>query len=57
MERTRAPFFRPGRSGNYDYRVLATGMGHAYFGHDGWAAHAPGLKTICESRNVRGISG
>src|SRR5438445_2516827 len=30
----------------YDYLVLATGATHSYFGHDGWAAHAPGLKSI-----------
>src|SRR5687768_3004827 len=33
----------------YDYLLLATGMTHAYFGHDEWAAHAPGLKTLGEA--------
>src|SRR6202521_2553057 len=28
----------------YDYLVLATGAHHSYFGHDAWAAFAPGLK-------------
>jgi len=37
----------------YDYLVLATGMTHAYFGFDAWAAHAPGLKTIGEALDVR----
>jgi NADH dehydrogenase len=37
----------------YDYLVLATGMTHAYFGYDAWAAHAPGLKTIGEALDVR----
>jgi NADH dehydrogenase len=37
----------------YDYLVLATGMTHAYFGHDKWAAHAPGLKTVGEALDVR----
>ena len=30
----------------YDYLVLATGATHSYFGHDEWAAVAPGLKRI-----------
>ena len=37
----------------YDYLILATGMGHAYFGNEKWAAHAPGLKTIGEALDVR----
>jgi NADH:ubiquinone reductase (H+-translocating) len=42
-----------GREIDYDYLVLATGMGHAYFGHDKWAAHAPGLKTIGDALDIR----
>jgi NADH dehydrogenase len=38
---------------DYDYLVLATGMRHAYFGHDRWAAHAPGLKTVGEALDTR----
>ncbi|AKF07520.1 NAD(P)/FAD-dependent oxidoreductase [Sandaracinus amylolyticus] len=37
----------------YDYLVVATGMTHAYFGHDEWAAHAPGLKSLGEAIEVR----
>jgi NADH dehydrogenase len=37
----------------YDYLIVATGMGHAYFGHDEWAQHAPGLKTIGEALEIR----
>ncbi|MGC4089543.1 MAG: NAD(P)/FAD-dependent oxidoreductase [Polyangiaceae bacterium] len=37
----------------YDYLILAAGMTHAYFGHENWAAHAPGLKTIGEALDVR----
>jgi NADH dehydrogenase len=37
----------------YDYLIVATGMSHAYFGFDQWAAHAPGLKTIGEALDVR----
>ena len=31
---------------DFDYLLLASGATHAYFGHDEWAAHAPGLKTL-----------
>ncbi|MFT3927725.1 MAG: NAD(P)/FAD-dependent oxidoreductase [Myxococcales bacterium] len=37
----------------YDYLIVATGMTHAYFGFDAWAAHAPGLKTMGEALDVR----
>lgn len=42
-----------GHTLGYDYLILATGMGHAYFGNEKWAAHAPGLKTIGEALDVR----
>jgi len=37
----------------YDYLVVATGATHAYFGHDEWARHAPGLKTIDDALEIR----
>ena len=37
----------------FDFLVLATGAEHAYFGHDGWATHAPGLKTIDDATYLR----
>lgn len=37
----------------YDYLLLASGAGHAYFGHDEWAAHAPGLKTLDDALDLR----
>jgi NADH dehydrogenase len=37
----------------YDYLVVATGASHAYFGHDEWAPHAPGLKTIDDAIEMR----
>lgn len=37
----------------YDYLVLATGARHAYFGHDEWAEHAPGLKTLDDALAIR----
>jgi NADH dehydrogenase len=42
-----------GRRYAYDYLVLAAGVRTNYFGNDGWAAHAPGLKTIDEAIRVR----
>ncbi|HEX6142457.1 MAG TPA: NAD(P)/FAD-dependent oxidoreductase [Geminicoccaceae bacterium] len=38
----------------YDVLVIATGSGQSYFGHHGWADHAPGLKTIEDAREIRG---
>jgi len=37
----------------YDDLILATGAQHAYFGHDEWAAFAPGLKTIDDATYIR----
>ena len=37
----------------YDYLLLATGATHAYFGHDDWAPHAPGLKTLDDALAIR----
>ena len=37
----------------YDYLVLAAGATHSYFGHDEWAAHAPGLKCIEDATELR----
>ncbi len=37
----------------YDLLVLATGATHGYFGHDEWAAHAPGLKTLDDATAIR----
>ena len=37
----------------YDTLVLATGASHHYFGHDDWAARAPGLKSIENATEIR----
>ncbi len=37
----------------YDYLILATGATHSYFGHDGWAPFAPGLKHIADAVEIR----
>ena len=42
-----------GRSVFYDWLILATGARHSYFGHDDWAVHAPGIKTIEDATAVR----
>jgi NADH dehydrogenase len=42
-----------GKAIAFDTLVLATGARHAYFGHDEWEAHAPGLKTIEDGAAIR----
>ena len=42
-----------GRRVPYDSLVIATGAQHAYFGHDEWGAHAPGLKTVDDATYIR----
>jgi NADH dehydrogenase len=37
----------------YDYLLVATGMTNNYFGHDEWAPHAPGLKSLREALDIR----
>jgi NADH dehydrogenase len=37
----------------YDFLIVATGATHSYFGHDDWAAHAPGLKSLEDALDVR----
>src|ERR1700751_1631194 len=43
---------RSGASTEYDYLILATGATHSYFGNDGWAILAPGLKTLEDAREM-----
>src|SRR5579863_4941604 len=38
---------------HYDFLIVATGSTHAYFGHDDWARHAPGLKTLQDALRIR----
>jgi NADH dehydrogenase len=38
---------------SWDWLVLATGATHGYFGHDEWAAHAPGLKDLDDATAIR----
>jgi NADH dehydrogenase len=37
----------------YDFLILAAGATHSYFGHDEWARHAPGLKTLEDALFIR----
>lgn len=37
----------------YDALILATGSMYNYFGHEEWAVHAPGVKTIENARAIR----
>ncbi|KRA46251.1 NAD(P)/FAD-dependent oxidoreductase [Pseudoxanthomonas sp. Root630] len=45
--------FADGSALAFDVLLLATGATHAYFGHDEWAAHAPGLKTLDDALQLR----
>ena len=38
---------------SFDILVIATGVGHAYFGHDEWEPFAPGLKTATDAIRIR----
>ena len=42
-----------GKKITFDYLVLATGMRPSYFGHDEFAEHAPGLKTLRDAEAIR----
>lgn len=44
---------REGATYPYDFLVVATGSIHSYFGHDEWAAFAPGLKRIEDAVQIR----
>jgi NADH dehydrogenase len=49
----RAATLRDGSELAYDYLVLAAGSVNHYFGHDDWAPHAPGLKTLADAFEIR----
>jgi NADH dehydrogenase len=38
---------------SYDSLIVAAGMRNHYFGNDEWAKHAPGLKTVEDSADIR----
>jgi NADH dehydrogenase len=37
----------------WDHLIVAAGSTHSYFGHDDWARHAPGLKTLADALTLR----
>ena len=37
----------------YDHLIVAAGSTHSYFGNDGWAEFAPGLKTLEDAFQIR----
>jgi NADH dehydrogenase len=37
----------------YDTLIVATGAHHTFFGHDDWATHAQGLKTLEDAIEIR----
>lgn len=37
----------------YDYLIISTGATHSYFGHDEFAAFAPGLKSLADAEAMR----
>ncbi len=49
----RCVLLEDGGTAQYDTLVLATGARHAYFGHDEWEPHAPGLKTLEDATSIR----
>jgi NADH dehydrogenase len=49
----RSVLFEDGAAVHFDSLVLATGARHAYFGHDEWEPHAPGLKTLEDATSIR----
>jgi NADH:ubiquinone reductase (H+-translocating) len=53
VDTARKEVIADGRRIAYDFLIIATGARHAYFGHDAWAAFAPGLKTIDDATYLR----
>jgi NADH dehydrogenase len=47
------PFFGDEMEFGYDYLILAAGVRQSYFGHDEYAAFAPGMKSIEDARRIR----
>jgi NADH dehydrogenase len=53
VDKTRHVVLLREREVPYDWLVIATGARHAYFGHEEWAAFAPGLKNIDDATKLR----
>jgi len=50
---TREATLEDGERIAWDHLIVAAGAGHSYFGHDDWATHAPGLKTLADAFDIR----
>ena len=37
----------------FDYLIIGAGASHSYMGHDDWAEHAPGLKSLEDAVEIR----
>jgi NADH dehydrogenase len=46
-------FLSDGGPIDYDSLIVATGARFSYFGHDEWAPHAPGLKSVDDATEIR----
>jgi NADH dehydrogenase len=53
IDKTSRALIVDGSRYTYDYLILATGVSHAYFGHEDWAEFAPGLKTLADALRMR----
>lgn len=53
VDRSRKVLMCDDQSVPFDYLVVATGARDAYFGHDEWREHAPGLKTVDDATSLR----
>jgi len=53
VDTTRRIVHTDGHDFPYDYLILASGVTHAYFGHDEWSKVAPGLKQLEDAREIR----
>ncbi len=45
--------FADGTGVGFDALIVAAGASHSYFGHNEWAQHAPGLKTLADAMRIR----
>jgi NADH:ubiquinone reductase (H+-translocating) len=50
---TRRVHLADGEALAYNQLIVCSGATHAYFGHDDWARHAPGLKTLDDALLIR----
>ncbi|HEX4618622.1 MAG TPA: NAD(P)/FAD-dependent oxidoreductase, partial [Steroidobacteraceae bacterium] len=53
IDKTSRTVLADGSRHTYDYLILATGVSHAYFGHEEWGEYAPGLKTLADALHMR----